>query len=235
MSNDYLPERNIKCSPKIIRHAIIILLVIVSLALCNALLAEGQQASSAYRTIERDPFVKYKPPVLRKKAAPGAAAAATLKKGPAMIEPPSVQQRIDRFKAQKLQAMNAQLPAPKPTTALLLSELQVIGIFRTPRGYAAMVEATPIKLSYVIYPGETFYDGQLVAVEEDRLVLRRETNWSNGRRDVSVEMKSLRRPNAVIDSLTTTTPASAQPGTTPPPPPADSTGGKEKAPASTKL
>ena len=58
------------------------------------------------------------------------------------------------------------MPAPKPTTALLLSEIQVIGISRTPRGYAAIVEATPIKLSYVIYPGEPFYDGQLVAIED---------------------------------------------------------------------
>ena len=58
------------------------------------------------------------------------------------------------------------MPAPKPTTALLLNEIQVIGITRTPRGYAAIVEAMPIKLSYVIYPGERFYDGQLVAIED---------------------------------------------------------------------
>ena len=38
-----------------------------------------------------------------------------------------------------------------------------------------MVEATPIKLSYTIYPGEKFFDGQLVAVEENRLVFRKVT------------------------------------------------------------
>lgn len=149
-----------------------------------------------------------------------------------MVEPPSVQQRIDRYRAQKLQAMNAQLPAPKPTTALLLSELQVVGIFRTPRGYAAMVEATPIKLSYVVYPGEMFYDGQLVAVEENRLVLRRETTWTSGRREITVEMKSLRQPNAVTDSLTTTTTTTTT--TTPsntPAPAAESVRSKEKASA----
>ena len=41
-----------------------------------------------------------------------------------------------------------------------------------------MIEATPIKLSYVIYPGELFYDGQLVAIEENRLVFRREETSS---------------------------------------------------------
>ena len=103
--------------------------------------------------------------------------------------------------------------APKPTTAILLSEMQVTGIFRTPRGYAAMIEATPIKLSYVIYPGELFYDGQLVAIEENRLVFRRETRWSDGRRDLVVETKPLRKPNAVVDSMTaqrSLAPASAE-------------------------
>ncbi|MBD0326479.1 MAG: hypothetical protein ICV68_08605, partial [Pyrinomonadaceae bacterium] len=142
-----------------------------------------------------DPFTIYRPPPPRKK---------TVKERlvPVQVAPPSIQERINLYKAQKAKAMSAQQPAPKPTTALLLSEMQVIGIFRTPRGYAAMVEATPIKLSYVIYPGETFFDGQLVAIEEDRLVFRRETRWSDGRREMNVETKPLRQPNAVSDALT---------------------------------
>ena len=132
----------------------------------------------------RDPFKKYEPP------------APKIVKS-SVLMPPSIQERIDRYKAQKIAAMNAQLPAPKPTTALLLGELQVIGIFRTPRGYAAMVEALPIKLSYVIYPGEQFFDGQLVAIEENRLVFRRETVWANGKRDHAVEIKPLRQASPV--------------------------------------
>jgi hypothetical protein len=142
----------------------------------------------------RDPFEKYKPPVKKKKTVNGAS--------PLVV--PSIQERIEKYKAQKLDAMNRQQPAPKPTTALLLNEMQVTGIFRTPRGYAAMIEATPIKLSYVIYPGETFYDGQLVAIEEDRLVFRHETRWSDGRVEKTVANKPLRQPNAVTDSLTVT-------------------------------
>lgn len=139
----------------------------------------------------RDPFVKYVPPVRRKKAV----------NSTTPIPVPSIQQRIESYKAQKLDAMNNRQPAPKPTTALLLSEMQVTGIFRTPRGYAAMVEATPIKLSYVIYPGEMFYDGQLVAIEEDRLVFRHETRWTDGRVAKTVENKPLRQANAVTDSM----------------------------------
>ena len=156
---------------------------------------KGEQAKARG---PRDPFVKYTPPVKKKKAVSVAVP----------VAPPSIQDRIESYKAQKVAAMNRQQPAPKPTTALLLSEMQVTGIFRTPRGYAAMIEATPIKLSYVIYPGETFFNGQLVAIEEDRLVFRRETRWSDGRVEKAVENKPLRQPNAVIDSLTVTKAAS---------------------------
>ncbi len=138
----------------------------------------------------RDPFERYRPPVKR------------VKPVASQIPAPTIKERIERYKAQKMAAMNAQLPAPKPTTALLLSEVQITGIFRTPRGYAAMIEATPIKLSYVIYPGETFFDGQLVAIEEDRLVFRREARWSDGRREMVVEIKPLRQSNAVTDAMT---------------------------------
>ena len=142
-----------------------------------------------------DPFRKYVPPPMKKKKPANV---------PVPVPVPSIQERIEGYKAQKLAAMSRQQPAPKPTTALVLSEMQVTGIFRTPRGYAAMVEATPIKLSYVIYPGETFFNGQLVAIEEDRLVFRRETRWTDGRVEKTVENKPLRQPNAVTDSLTVT-------------------------------
>jgi hypothetical protein len=133
----------------------------------------------------RDPFRKYEAPLPRIKAVAGLAPV------------PSIQERIAQYKAQKTAAMNARMPAPKPTTALLLSEIQVIGISRSPRGYAAIVEATPIKLSYVIYPGEPFFDGQLVAIEDNRLVFRQETVFTDGRRERKVEYKPLRQPTQV--------------------------------------
>lgn len=133
----------------------------------------------------RDPFKRYEAP------------RPTVKKISGQVLPPSIQERIDSYKAQKLAAMNARMPAPKPTTALLLSEIQVIGITRTPRGYAAIIEATPIKLSYVIYPGEPFYDGQLVAIEDTRLVFRHEIVFTDGRRERSVQLKALRQLSPV--------------------------------------
>lgn len=162
-----------------------------ALVLTAATAAAAQAASTEYKGAKRDPFDKYKPRLARK----------VEKKVPAPLPVPPIQARIDSYKAQKLAAMNLQQPAPKPTTALTLSEVEVIGIFRTPRGYAAMVQATPINLSYVVYPGEQFYNGMLVAIEETRLVFRRQTRWSDGRADVAVETKALRQPNAVTDSM----------------------------------
>src|SRR5216684_830407 len=121
--------------------------------------AQEQNAAAkpeaAEKSSGRDPFKKYEP--VRK-----------LKGASSKLEPPSIQVRIDLYRAQKMAAANAHVSPPKPTTALLLNEMQVTGIFHTPRGWSAMVEATPFnpKLSYVIYPGEIFFDGQLVAIEE---------------------------------------------------------------------
>ena len=145
----------------------------------------------------RDPFLPYRVPV-------------PVVKRTGQVMAPTLQERIEQYRAQKLAAMNAHLPAPKPTTALLLSEIQVVGISRTPRGYAAIVEATPIKLSYTIYPGERLYDGQLVAIEDARLVFRHETVWTDGRREKTVEMKALRQQSA-IEAMAAVKPAPASP------------------------
>ncbi len=151
--------------------------------------AAAQDASTNYRPASADPFIKSAPVVRSKKMVEKKKPAAA----PTVVAPPSIKARIEAFKEQRVRAMTAQQTAPKPTVALLLGEVQITGIFRTPRGYAAMVEAMPIKLSYVVYPGEKFYDGQLVAIEEGRLVFRHEQVWTNGRREVNVEMKPLRK------------------------------------------
>lgn len=111
----------------------------------------------------------------------------------ANLNAPAVEQRIDYYKRLREDAVANGLPIPKVTSVLTLNELAVTGIFKTPRGYAAMVEATPIRLSYTIYPGDKFFDGQLVAVEENRLVFRKVTKTGNGKFVSSVENKALRK------------------------------------------
>jgi hypothetical protein len=158
-------------------------MVLISGSAFTAMAQETATPKKARRTVSsgRDPFRKYEPPRVIVK---------TREESPIK----NIQQRISDYKEEKARAMIARMPAPKPTKALLIKEIQVIGISRSPRGYAAIVEAMPIKLTYVIYPGEPFYDGQLVAIEDNRLVFRRETVFADGRRERTVEYMSLRQP-----------------------------------------
>ncbi len=187
-----------KYSTRLLRIGLTGLLVGSALMLgtANAQDQPKTPAKSPTRTVSgggRDPFRKFEPPRI------------VLKKSN-LISPPPIEERIANYRAQKQAAMSARIQAPKPTIALLLGEVQVVGISRTPRGYAAIVEATPIKMSFVIYPGERFYDGQLVAIEDNRLVFRKETLFTNGRRERSVELKPLRQPSTV-DILAAVKPA----------------------------
>ena len=167
--------------------AIVCVMGVLALTVSAQDKSEAKDSAASKRSSGRDPFTKYQPIVKAPKAA------ATKK------DAPSIQVRIEAYRAQKAAAAAAHIAAPKPTTALLLSEVQVTGIFRTPRGWSAMVEATPLspKLSYVIYPGENFFDGQLVAIEEGRLVFRRDVLWTDGKREKMVEIKPLRVSNPV--------------------------------------
>jgi len=149
-----------------------------------------------------------------------------------VVTAPPIESRISFYKNQREAAAASGMELPKVTSVLTLDEMAVVGIFRTPRGYAAMVEAKPIKLSYTIYPGEKFFDGQLVAIEENRLVFRKVTKMSNNKFTASVENKTLRQytvdqevqGTAPVDTTrkpeeqtqTAVVPKDAQPGTLPP-------------------
>jgi hypothetical protein len=129
------------------------------------------------------------------------------------VPAPNIEQRIAYYKRMReAAAVNGQ-EIPKVTSVLTLDEMSVIGIFRTPRGYAAMVEAKPIKLSYTIYPGESFFDGQLVAIEENKLVFRKVTKMSNNKFISSVENKALRE-YSIQEEVQGTAPVPTSSGTT---------------------
>jgi hypothetical protein len=140
---------------------------------------------------QRDPFQK--PGYMRKKDQLATSAVKTAKPAvPVNYGPPAIEARIDYYKRLRETAATNGTTLPKVTSVLTLNEMAVTGIFKTPRGYAAMVEAVPIKLSYTIYPGEKFFDGQLVAVEENRLVFRKVTKVGEGKFVASVENKPLK-------------------------------------------
>lgn len=186
-------------------------------------------AAAVTANAQRDPFAKPSYQKERKPVAPSAARAGGTAAAPAVnYGPPPIEARIDYFKRLREAAAANGAPLPKVTSVLTLSEMAVTGIFKTPRGYAAMVEATPIKLSYTIYPGEKFFDGQLVAVEENRLVFRKVTKIGAGKFTASVENKPLRQ-YTMRNEIEGTAPAQGDKATTQvakepvSPPPAETT------------
>lgn len=201
----------------------------LSIALAAIVLLSGF-ASETYA--QRDPFAK---PAWAKTRDPRLGAAVKKGPGPAVdLGLPSIESRIDYYKRVRESAAASGQPIPKVTSVLSLNEMAVTGIFRTPRGYAAMVEATPIKLSYTIYPGEKFFDGQLVAVEENRLVFRKVTKSSNGKFLSSVENKPLRKytDKEVVQG---TAPMQTETAGTAPPRAPESVTGPDGKPASTAI
>lgn len=139
------------------------------------------------------------------------------------VAAPPVQERINYFMRLRETANMNDQPLPKPTVVMTLDELSVTGIFKTPRGYAAMVEAKPIGLSYAIYPGEKIFDGQLVAIEENRLIFRKVTKLSNGKFLTSEQSKTLRQYSDQ-EYMQGTAPAGSAGETSNTPPPAQSPG-----------
>ncbi len=177
--------------------------LILSFAVASSVLISG---SLTKINAQRDPFAKpgyAKPKETRQMGgnvsnnggvqSSGTSVTPEKPKGPIVVMPPTIEQRISYYKSMREQAALNGMEIPKVTSVLTLDEMSVTGIFRTPRGYAAMVEAKPIKLSYTIYPGEKFFDGQLVAVEENRLVFRKVTKMSNSKFISSVENMTLRQ------------------------------------------
>lgn len=185
----------------------------IGIALFAILFASGEFQSVNAQT--RDPFAK---PGWARQKDPSSGGGRT-NSGPAVnLGLPSIESRIDHYKRiREAAAANGQA-IPKVTSVLSLSEMAVTGIFKTPRGYAAMVEAVPIRLSYTIYPGERFFDGQLVAVEENRLVFRKVSKMSNGKFVTAVENMALRKYTD-REQIQGTAPADAQTASNVPPKP----------------
>ena len=206
----------------------------MSLGLAGVILIGGHLTEASGQA--RDPFMKPGWAKTREPGSPRSTASVTKPTVPADALMPTVEQRIEFFKRlRETAAMNNQ-PLPKVTSVLTLNEMAVTGIFKTPRGYAAMVEAVPIKLSYTIYPGEKFFDGQLVAVEENRLVFRKVTKTGKNKFVASVENKTLRKYSAQEEIQgTAPTESTGRPpetvATYQPPAAADSPAAKQAAPA----
>jgi hypothetical protein len=63
-------------------------------------------------------------------------------------------------------------PRPEGIPGLLIDEIQLLGIWRTPRGYVAQIRAS--KKSYLLREGDQLFDGDVVSITKNEVVFKQE-------------------------------------------------------------
>src|SRR5688500_5512660 len=61
-------------------------------------------------------------------------------------------------------------PRPKGVPGLLIDEVELTGIFRTPRGFVAQVRTSKAEKGYLIKEGDQLYDGDVVSISRAEVV-----------------------------------------------------------------
>ncbi|HKI85365.1 MAG TPA: hypothetical protein VKA53_01345 [Thermoanaerobaculia bacterium] len=67
-------------------------------------------------------------------------------------------------------------PRPKGVPGLLIDEIDLSGIFITPQGPVAQVQASNKKESYLLRVGDHLYDGEVVNITSNEVVFRQKVN-----------------------------------------------------------
>ena len=63
-------------------------------------------------------------------------------------------------------------PRPEGIPGLLIDEIQLLGIWRTPRGYVAQIRAS--KKSYLLREGDQLFDGDVVSIQKNEVVFKQQ-------------------------------------------------------------
>lgn len=63
-------------------------------------------------------------------------------------------------------------PRPEGIPGLLIDEIQLLGIWRTPRGYVAQVKAS--NKSWLLREGDQLFDGDVVTIQKNEVVFKQQ-------------------------------------------------------------
>ena len=111
-----------------------------------------------YRPYNRDPFKKT-PKAATKSVKAKQAQQAML------LGFPTVDMRRAEYRQMVDQARTRDLAEPEPVTQYLVSELDVMGVFRDERGYGAFVRAQPTGTTLFVRNGARCYNGEVTRIE----------------------------------------------------------------------
>lgn len=82
-------------------------------------------------------------------------------------------------------------PRPEGIPGLLIDEVTLIGILRTPRGFMAQVQAADRQKSYLLKEGDQLFDGELVSIDREEVVFRQRVQDSAALKPYRDRVKSL--------------------------------------------
>lgn len=63
-------------------------------------------------------------------------------------------------------------PRPEGAPGLLIDEIELIGIMRTPAGWVAQVQAADKQKSYLLEEGDQLYDGEVLTIARNEVVFK---------------------------------------------------------------
>jgi hypothetical protein len=65
-------------------------------------------------------------------------------------------------------------PRPEGIPGLLIDEIQLLGVWRTPRGYVAQIRAA--NKSYLLREGDQLFDGDVVTIQKNEVVFKQKVD-----------------------------------------------------------
>jgi hypothetical protein len=111
-----------------------------------------------YRPYNRDPFKK----TIKPKSAKAKQAQQAM-----LLGFPPIETRRAEYRQKVDQARTRDLAEPEPVTQYLVTELDVMGVFRDERGYGAFVRAQPTGTTLFVRNGARCYNGEVTRIEGD--------------------------------------------------------------------
>jgi hypothetical protein len=83
-------------------------------------------------------------------------------------------------------------PRPEGIPGLLIDEIDLLGIWRTPRGYVAQVKAS--NKSYLLREGDQLFDGDVTNIHKDEVVFKQQVQDPTALKPFREVVKSLNPP-----------------------------------------
>lgn len=85
-------------------------------------------------------------------------------------------------------------PRPEGIPGLIIDEISLLGVWRTPKGYVAQVKASNQSRSYLIKEGDQLFDGDVVSISREEVVFKQQVQDPTALKPFREVVKTLNPP-----------------------------------------